>query len=246
MKWMRFRDPAGAVRTGEYAEDTVAFGGQRYDVADVDVLPPTEPTKVVCVGRNYVDHAAEMDNDVPDRPMLFLKGPNAVAGHGDRVRTPAGRDHIDHEAELGVVIDEDCRNVDRDEAMDVVAGFTCVNDLSNRTDQRREQNWVRGKAFDGAAPTGPVVATPDEVPAEAAVRCRVNGEQRQSGHRGQMVFDVPELIAEITRYLTLAEGDVIATGTPDGVGRVTDGDEVTVEIEGVGTLQHTVAVPGTP
>jgi len=244
MKWMRFRDPAGAVRTGEYAEGTVAFGGQRYDVGDVEVLPPTDPTKVVCVGRNYVDHAAEMDNDVPDRPMLFLKGPNAVAGHGDRVRTPAGREHIDHEAELGVVIGEDCRNVDREDAMGVVAGFTCVNDLSNRTDQRREQNWVRGKAFDGAAPTGPVVATPAEVPAEAAVRCRVNGERRQSGHRGQMVFDVPDLIAEITRYLTLAEGDVIATGTPEGVGRVADGDEVEVEIEGVGTLRHTVAVPG--
>jgi 2-keto-4-pentenoate hydratase/2-oxohepta-3-ene-1,7-dioic acid hydratase in catechol pathway len=244
MKWMRFRDPAGAVRTGEYDDGTVAFGDRRFDVSEVDVLPPTEPSKVVCVGRNYVDHAAEMDNDVPDRPMLFLKGPNAVAGHGADVRTPAGREQIDHEAELGVVIGEDCRDVDREEAMDVVEGFTCVNDLSNRADQRREQNWVRGKAFDGAAPMGPVVATPDEVPADAAVRCRVDGERRQAGHRGQMVFDVPDLIAESTRYLTLAEGDVIATGTPDGVGRVETGDEIEIEVEGVGTLRHTVTVPG--
>ncbi len=240
---MRFRDPAGAVRTGAYENGTVSFGGQRYDVDEVDVLPPTEPSKVVCVGRNYVAHAEEMDDDVPDRPMLFLKGPNAVAGHGDHVRAPPGGKRIDHEAELGVVIGEDCRHVDRADAMDVVAGFTCVDDLSNRTDQRQEQNWVRGKAFDGAAPIGPVVATPDEVPADATVACRVNGERRQAGSRDQMAFDVPDLIAEITDYCTLAAGDVIATGTPDGVGRIEDGDRVEIEVEGVGTLANTVAVP---
>jgi 2-keto-4-pentenoate hydratase/2-oxohepta-3-ene-1,7-dioic acid hydratase in catechol pathway len=242
MKHMRFRDPAGAVRTGRYADGTVAFGGREYALEEVDVLPPCEPSKIVCVGRNYVDHAAELDNEVPDRPLLFLKAPNALAGHGDTVRPPAGKDRIDHEAELAVVVDEQCRHVPREDAMDVVRGFTCLNDVSNRDDQRQEQNWVRGKAFDGSAPVGPVVATPDEVPEDAAIRLRVNGEERQAGHRGQMVFDVPDLVAEITTYMTLEPGDVIATGTPDGVGPLDDGDRVEIEVEGVGTLEHGIAI----
>jgi 2-keto-4-pentenoate hydratase/2-oxohepta-3-ene-1,7-dioic acid hydratase in catechol pathway len=127
--------------------------------------------------------------------------------------------------------------------MDVVAGFTCMNDVSNRDDQNREQNWVRGKAFDNAAPLGPVVATPDEVPADAAVELRVDGETKQSGDRSQLMFDVPTLIEEITTYLTLEAGDVIATGTPDGVGPLSDGDTVAVSVEGVGTLEHDVRVP---
>jgi len=131
-----------------------------------------------------------------------LKPPNALAAHGDTVTLPAGKERIDHEAELGVVIGEQCRHVPEADAMDVVEGFTCVNDLSNRDDQRQEQNWIRGKAFDGAAPMGPVLATPDDVPADAAVRTRVNGETKQDGSREQLIFSIPELIAEITTYLT--------------------------------------------
>jgi len=208
------------------------------------VLPPAEPTKIVCIGRNYADHAAELDNDVPDRPLLFLKPPNALASHGDEITVPAGKDRIDWEAEIAVVIGEQCKDVDADDAMDVVAGFTCMNDVSNRDDQDREQNWVRGKAFDGAAPLGPVMATPDEVPADASVvELRVNGETKQSSDRSYLMFDVPTLIEEITTYLTLEPGDVISTGTPEGVGALSDGDTVEVEIEGVGTLEHDVRVP---
>ncbi|PCR90988.1 fumarylacetoacetate hydrolase family protein [Natrinema ejinorense] len=244
MKYVRFRDPAGAVRRGEYENGHVHFGNESYALDDdIDVLSPTDPSKIVCIGRNYADHAAELNSDVPDRPLLFLKPPNALAAHGDTVTLPAGKERIDHEAELGVVIGEQCRHVSQGDAMDVVEGFTCVNDLSNRDDQRQEQNWVRGKAFDGAAPMGPVLATPEEVPADAAVRTRVNGETRQDGSRDQLVFSVPELIAEITTYLTLEPGDVIATGTPEGVGPLSDGDEVEIEIEGVGTLEHSVRVP---
>jgi 2-keto-4-pentenoate hydratase/2-oxohepta-3-ene-1,7-dioic acid hydratase in catechol pathway len=247
MKRARFRDPTGTVRTGEYDDGRVTAGGRTYAVDDdaVDLLPPCEPSKVVCVGRNYADHAAETDSDVPDRPLLFLKGPNAVAAHGATVELPEGTagKRIDYEAELGVVVGEQCRSVPRGEAMDVVAGFTCVNDLSNRDDQREESNWIRGKAFDGAAPMGPVVATPDEVPEDAAVETHVDGERKQSGSRDRMVFDVPELIAEITRYLTLEPGDVIATGTPEGIGALADGDHVAVSVEGVGTLEHRVAFP---
>ncbi|WP_254764439.1 fumarylacetoacetate hydrolase family protein [Natrinema marinum] len=245
MKYVRFRDPAGAVRRGEYDDGTVTFANERYDLEsdEIDVLPPSEPSKIVCIGRNYADHADEMGSDLPDRPMLFLKPPNALASHGDTVTLPAGKERLDHEAELGVVIGEQCRHVAEEDAMDVIAGITCVNDLSNRDDQRQEQNWIRGKAFDGAAPMGPVVATPDEVPEDASVRTRVNGETRQDGSREQLIFSIPELIAEITTYLTLEPGDVIATGTPEGVGPLSDGDEIEIEVEGVGTLEHSVRIP---
>ncbi|THE65651.1 FAA hydrolase family protein [Salinadaptatus halalkaliphilus] len=245
MKYVRFRDPAGSIRRGEYDDGTVHFGNQRYSLESdaIDVLPPSEPSKVVCIGRNYADHADEMGSDVPDRPLLFLKPPNALASHGDTVTAPAGKDRIDYEAELGVVIGRQCRHVPEADAMDVVEGFTCVNDISNRDDQRQEQNWIRGKAFDGAAPMGPVVATPEEIPADASVRSRVNGELRQDGSREQLIFSIPELIAEITTYLTLEPGDVIATGTPEGVGPLEDGDEVEIEVEGVGTLEHSVRIP---
>ncbi|GAB7008356.1 fumarylacetoacetate hydrolase family protein [Halorubrum trueperi] len=243
----RFRDPAGSIREGTYdpASDTVAFAGEEYalDDPEIDVLPPTEPTKIVCIGRNYAEHAAELGNDVPDRPLLFLKPPNALASHGDTVTVPEGKDRIDWEAEMAVVIGEQCKDVDADDAMDVVAGFTCMDDISNRDDQNREQNWVRGKAFDNAAPLGPVLATPDEVPADASVELRVNGETKQSSDREHLIFDVPTLIEEITTYLTLEAGDVIATGTPEGVGPLSDGDTVEVEVEGVGVLEHDVRVP---
>jgi 2-keto-4-pentenoate hydratase/2-oxohepta-3-ene-1,7-dioic acid hydratase in catechol pathway len=238
MHRMRFRDPAGSIQTGEFQDNTVSFGGRTYDIDDVDVLPPAEPTKIICIGLNYADHAAESGSEIPDRPLMFLKGPNTVSGHEDTISLLPGKDRIEYEAELGVVIDQQCRNVAREEAMDVVAGFTCVNDVSNRDDQRREQNWVRGKAFDNAAPIGPVIATPDEVPEDAAVQSRINGDLRQDGTRADFIFSVPELIEEITTYMTLEPGDVIATGTPEGVGPVTDGDTVEIEVEGVGTLTN--------
>ena len=258
---VRFRDPAGTNRTGEWLADDdgdaadgdsggdddeaarVRFGDRTYSVGEVDVLAPCQPTKIVCVGRNYADHAAERDAEVPDRPLLFLKGSNAVATQDSTVRLPAGKERIDHEAELGVVIDEECRGMSEADAMDVVRGFTCGNDLSNRDDQEREQNWVRGKAFDNAAPLGPVCATPEEVPADASIRLSVNGERRQEASRSDLFFDVPALIAEITTHLTLEPGDVILTGTPEGVGPLADGDEIEIDIEGIGTLRHSVQIP---
>lgn len=243
MKRVRFRDPAGSIRTGEWTDGKLHFGTDSHDPVEVEILAPTDPTKIVCVGLNYADHAAERNKNVPDRPLLFLKPPNAVASHGDTVTLPAGKERIDHEAELGIVIGEQCRNVAEEDAMDVVAGFTCADDISNRDDQDREQNWVRGKAFDNSCPLGPVVATPDEVPDDAAVRLRVNGELRQESSRDQFIFSVPELIAEITIYLTLEPGDVVITGTPAGVAPLEDDDSVEVEIEGIGTLSHDVRIP---
>ena len=147
---------------------------------------------------------------------------------------------VDYEAELGVVIGEQCRNVAPEDAMDVVAWFTCMNDISNRDDQEIEQNWIRGKAFDNSAPLGPVLATPDEVPADASIELRVNGETKQDSSRSDFIFTIPELVAEITTYMTLEAGDVISTGTPEGVGPLSDGDRVEVDIEGIRTLEHTV------
>lgn len=240
MRYARFRDPAGTARRGVWTDGGIEFGGETYAIDEVAMLPPVEPTKIVCIGLNYADHAEETDSEIPDRPLLFLKPPNTLSAHGDTVTLPAGKETVDWEAELGVVIGQQCRNVPADEAMDVVAGFTCVNDISNRDDQRQEQNWVRGKAFDNAAPMGPVVADPEHVPDDARVSLRVNGEAKQDSSRAQLIFSVPELIAEITTYLTLEAGDVISTGTPSGVGPLSDGDEVEVEIEGVGTLRHSV------
>ncbi|QRY25575.1 fumarylacetoacetate hydrolase family protein [Halobacterium sp. BOL4-2] len=241
MHRMRFRTPAGAVRVGEYDPDAevVAAAGRAFDRANVDVLPPCDPSKVVCVGRNYAAHADERDADVPDRPLLFLKPPTTVAGHSDATPLPPNT-RVEHEAELAVVIGTQARNLDAGAAMAAVEGYTVANDVSNRTDQDREQNWVRGKAFDGSCPLGPVVATPDEVPDDATVTLDVNGERRQSGSISQFVFDVPTLLAEITAFVTLQPGDVVLTGTPPGVGELTDGDRVAASVEGVGTLEHTV------
>lgn len=240
MHHVRFRDPAGAVRTGRWDDDEIVFANETYEPEEVSILPPSEPSKIVCVGLNYADHAEEEGMDLPDRPLLFLKPPNALAGHGDTVTLPRGKESVEFEAEFAIVIGEQCRDVDAEDAMDVIEGYTCLNDVSNRDDQRIEQNWIRGKAFDGSAPVGPVVATPDEVPDDASVSLRVNGETKQSSSIDEFIFSIPELIEEITRYLTLEPGDIISTGTPAGVGPLSDGDRVEVEIEGIGTLEHDV------
>jgi len=257
MRRVRFRDSAGNVRGGRWAteegEDVVtaaagpygriAFGDETFDPEEVDILAPCEPTKIICVGRNYADHADERDEEIPDRPLLFIKTPNTIATHGSTVTLPAGKKRVEYEAELGVVIGEQCRNVDAGNADNVIAGYTCFNDISNRDDQDVEQNWVRGKAFDNAAPIGPVIATPEHLSDDATIEARVNGETKQSSTIDRMVFSVPELIEEITAYMTLEPGDVIATGTPEGVGPLSDGDEVEIEIGDVGTLRHTVRFP---
>lgn len=242
-KRVRFIDPAGSIRDGVWSSDEVQFTNSSFDPNEVDILPPIEPSKIVCVGLNYYDHAEESNLEVPDRPLLFMKGPNTVSGHGRTVDLPPGK-LVHYEAEIGVVIGEQCRNVDASDAMDVVAGFTCVNDISNRDDQRNRiggnMDFVRGKAFDNSSPIGPVVASPDAVPNDAHIRLWVNGDLKQDSSRSNLVFAVPELIEDITNYLTLESGDVIATGTPAGVGPLSDGDTVEIEVEGVGRLEHRV------
>ncbi len=242
---VRFRDPAGSIRNGKWIDGTIEFAGKTYDAESdsVDILPPTEPTKMICIGRNYAAHAAESGSDIPDRPLLFMKGPNALASHGDTIMLPGGKDRIDHEAEFAVVIKEQARNVAAADADNIIAGYTCANDLSNRDDQRKEQNWIRGKAFDNASPLGPVLATPDEVPDDAAVELWVNDEKKQEGSIDDLIFSVPELIEEITTYLTLEPGDVILTGTPAGVSPLSDGDQIRISVDGIPSLEHDVSIP---
>lgn len=239
MLQVRFRDPAGTERTGELTDGGVRFGDRTYDPDEIAFLPPSEPTKIVCAGLNYTDHAEETDSDIPDRPVLFLKTPNTVAAPESTVSLPRDR-RIDYEGELGVVISQQCRNVSSEEAMEYVRGYICLNDMSNRDDQRIEQNWVRGKSFDNSAPMGPALATPEKVPSGADIELRVNGETKQQSTLDNLIFPVPDLIAEITDLITLEPGDIVATGTPAGVGPLEDGDHVEVEIEGIGTLAHDV------
>ncbi|WP_255171436.1 fumarylacetoacetate hydrolase family protein [Natrononativus amylolyticus] len=241
MRTVRFEDETGYARRGEWTDDGIVANGNTYDPAEANVLAPSEPTKIICQAGGYMDHREESGfDDRPDRPELFLKTPNCVVAHGDAIELPPGRESVEFEAEFGIVISEQCRAVSEDEAMEYVEGFTCVNDISNRDDQEQERNWVRGKAFDASCPIGPVVATPDEVPDDATLTLRLNGETKQETTREHMIFSVPELVADVSELITLEPGDVIATGTPFGPDELAPGDTVEVEFDGVGTLENHV------
>ncbi len=211
--------------------------------------PVPRPGKIVCVGLNYRDHAAETGADVPTEPVLFAKFANSVVPDGAEVAIPPATSEVDWEAELGVVIGRRARRVGGEEAMDHVAGYTCLNDLSARDLQRRGGQWTRGKAIDGFLPMGPWLVTRDDVPdpQALAIGCSVNGEVVQESSTAQMVFGVAELVSVISQTMTLEPGDVIATGTPPGVGMartppryLAPGDEVVVSIEGLGDLRTTM------
>ncbi|WP_435320883.1 fumarylacetoacetate hydrolase family protein [Haloarchaeobius sp. TZWSO28] len=242
MRKVRFRDATGIERTGRWpVDEQITAGGKTYDPDAVTFLPPSEPTKVICQAGGYMDHREESGfEDRPERPELFMKGPNTVIAHGDAIELPPDRDSVEFEAEFAIVIAKQCRAVSETEAMEYVEGYTCVNDISNRDDQNEERNWVRGKAFDGSLPMGPVLATPDEVPDDATLKLRHNGEVKQETTTGHMIFDVPELVADVSELITLEPGDVIATGTPYGPDELSPGDTVEVEFEGVGVLRNDV------
>ncbi|HEV3230630.1 MAG TPA: fumarylacetoacetate hydrolase family protein [Candidatus Dormibacteraeota bacterium] len=196
------------------------------------------PTKIVAVGRNYVAHARELGHEVPREPLTFLKPVSAIVGDGADVVYPVQSERVDHEAELAVVIGRRCRDVAAAEAMGMVRGFTCANDVTARDLQDRDGQWTRAKGFDTFAPLGPRIVSLD--PADLRVACRVNGEVRQDGRTGDMIFPVAELIAYITSFMTLEPDDVILTGTPPGVSPVRRGDVMEVEIEGIGVLTNRV------
>ncbi|MBX3267576.1 MAG: fumarylacetoacetate hydrolase family protein [Acidobacteria bacterium] len=198
------------------------------------------PSKIVCVGRNYADHAAELGNEVPKAPLLFLKAPSSLVRNGEPIVIPPQSERVEHEAELAIVMKERAKNLrDDEDVFKYILGFTCLNDVTARDIQRADVQFTRGKSFDTFCPIGPHIGTDLEV-SDVEVQCRVNGEIRQTGRTSQMVFPVEFLVRYISRQMTLMPGDLIATGTPAGVSKLEPGDVCEVVIEGIGTLSNPV------
>ena len=222
-----------SVTLGPSVQEPIALNEAR-------LLAPVAPTKVVCVGRNYVEHAKELGNKMPDEPLLFLKAPSAIIGNGVHIQLPVQSQQVEHEGELGVVIGKTARNItDDDDPLRYVLGYTCVNDVTARDLQRKDVQFTRGKSFDTFCPAGPVIVTELD-PANVTVTTRVNGVVKQNGNTSDMAFPVPFLIRYISNIMTLNPGDLIATGTPAGVSAMKAGDVVEVEVSGIGVLRNPV------
>jgi 2-keto-4-pentenoate hydratase/2-oxohepta-3-ene-1,7-dioic acid hydratase in catechol pathway len=200
------------------------------------------PSKIIGIGMNYRAHAVEMNRGLPEEPLMFLKPPSAMIASGAAIERPAGWKRVDYEAELGVVIAQRTRRISRERALDAVLGFVCVNDVTVRDLQVKDVQYTRAKGFDTFCPIGPrIVAGLD--PSKLAIKTRVNGVVKQDSSTSDLIFDVPTLIAFCSNYMTLEAGDVISTGTPSGVGNLDPGDEVEIEIEGIGVLKNSVIAP---
>jgi 2-keto-4-pentenoate hydratase/2-oxohepta-3-ene-1,7-dioic acid hydratase in catechol pathway len=211
----------------------------RQPLSKVRLLAPVQPGKIICIGRNYAAHAAEHEAEVPELPLIFLKPPTSVIGPGDAILLPPQSEQVEHEAELAVIIGREGRWIPRTEAGSYILGYTIGNDVTARDLQRSDQQWTRGKGFDTFCPLGPWIET-DLDPADALITCSVDGQMRQMASTRDMIFNIPHLIAFISSVMTLEPGDVIMTGTPAGVGPLLDGNEVQVDIEGIGTLTNKV------
>jgi 2-keto-4-pentenoate hydratase/2-oxohepta-3-ene-1,7-dioic acid hydratase in catechol pathway len=227
--------------------DADAFGSlpcahsDRIPISEVNLLAPVAPSKIVCVGRNYTEHAAELGNQMPSEPLLFLKAPSAIIASGESIKLPSASAQVEHEGELGIVIGRKASNLlDKQDPLTYVLGYTCVNDVTARDLQRKDVQFTRAKSFDTFCPVGPFIAT-DINPADVAVTTRVNGEMKQNARTSTMAFSVPYLLRYISRVMTLLPGDLIATGTPAGVSKLKEGDVVEVEVEGIGVLRNSVA-----
>ena len=227
--------PSG-VRDFESAESA------KIPLSAIRLLAPTQPSKIVCVGRNYREHAKELNHAIPTEPLIFLKPPSAVIATNDSiVRPTALSQRVDHEGELGVVIGKCCRNLKKeDDVRDYILGYTCVNDVTARDLQNKDGQWSRAKGFDTFCPVGPMVVSGPDPWAGVRVQTRVNGELRQDGTTADFIFPLDVIIRYIAQVMTLEPGDVIATGTPAGVSPLHAGDIVEVSVEGVGTLRNPV------
>ena len=229
----------GVARGGWYSLDHgIISGGETFPLEDVTLLPPCLPSKIVCVGLNYVQHAQELKMPLPEEPILFLKPPSAILPPGGQIIYPPSSRQVDYEGELGVVIGKRCRDVPAEEAESYILGYTCFNDVTARDLQRKDGQWTRAKSFDTFAPFGPGIARID--PSHARITTRVNGQTVQDSNTSDLIFSVAQLVHFISAVMTLEQGDVIATGTPPGVGPLQRGDRVEVEIEGIGALQNSV------
>lgn len=206
------------------------------------LLSPIAPSKIICLGRNYTAHALEMGNEPPERPLLFFKPPSAVIGPGDAIVLPKASSRIDYEGEIAIVVGRECRGVDEKGARECILGYTSLNDVTARDLQKQDGQWARAKGFDTFAPAGPeVVLTPPDFAWELlSVTTRLNGEVRQQGRAEDMAFSIPYTVSYISHIMTLKPGDVISTGTPEGVGQLASGDTVSVEVTGLEPLENPV------
>ena len=222
--------------------DTMQPSGQPMALSSVRLLAPCQPGKIVCVGRNYAEHAAEHGAEVPKEPLIFLKPPSAVVGPNDAIVLTPLSQQVEHEAELVAVVRVRARHLTRDNALDCLLGYTCGNDVTARDLQRRDGQWSRAKGFDSFCPLGPWIET-DLDPSDQEVACQVNGQVRQRARTQDMVFDMKALLVYVTAIMTLEPGDVLMTGTPSGVSPIGPGDVVDVFVSGVGVLHNSVQLP---
>ena len=249
MKFVRFEragEPAWGVLKGDTVRTlsrppyaTISYDGDLLPLAECHLLAPCEPTKIVCVGKNYFDHAQEMGEGVPEQPLIFLKGPNTVNLHEGRIHAPAFVQRLDYEGELAFVIKKRAKDVKAADFAAYILGYTILNDVTARDIQKGDGQWTRGKSMDGFAPIGPWIT--DEVDgADLAIETRLNGKTVQSSRTSLFMHGIPEIMEFITASMTLEPGDVVATGTPAGIGPMKPGDIVEVEIEGIGVLRNHV------
>jgi 2-keto-4-pentenoate hydratase/2-oxohepta-3-ene-1,7-dioic acid hydratase in catechol pathway len=234
-------EDAVRVLAGTFFEDPVPTG-EELDLEELELLAPVLPSKLMCVGRNYAAHAAEFDLEVPAEPMLFLKPSTAVVGPGDPIRLLPMSHRIDYEGELAVVVGRLARNVRAEDAYKVILGYTCANDVTMRDKQKSDGQWARAKGFDGSCPLGPWIET-DVDPNDVELQTRLNGEVRQHASTVDLAFGVATLIEYVTSFMTMLPGDVLLTGTPEGVGKLANGDVVEVEVDGIGVLSNPVVGP---
>ncbi|TDW81611.1 2-keto-4-pentenoate hydratase/2-oxohepta-3-ene-1,7-dioic acid hydratase in catechol pathway [Kribbella pratensis] len=240
-------DPEGLAGTVNVLDSdplyrSAQFTGEKLQLADVRLLAPVIPrSKVVCVGRNYAAHAAELGNDVPEQPLIFLKPNTSVIGPRDGIVYPEQTGDLHFEGELAIVIGRICRDLPKERVNEVIFGYTIANDVTARDLQKSDGQWARAKGFDTFCPLGPWISTELDV-SDLRVSTELNGEPKQDGRTSQFIFDIPEVLAYITSFTTLLPGDVVLTGTPAGVGPMLPGDEVSVSIEGIGTLTNKVIV----
>lgn len=211
--------------------------GQHHKLSDVKLLSPCTPSKIVAVGLNYYSHAEEVKMPIPPEPMLFFKPPTSVIGPGDNIFYPPFSQRLDYEAELGVVIKAKTRQISREEAMNYVLGYICFNDVTARDLQAKDNQWVRAKGCDTFAPIGPHIETELD-PGNVWVESYLNGERKQRVNTSDLIFPVPELVSYISHVLTLLPGDIIATGTPSGIGPMNRGDTIAIKIDAIGTLTN--------
>jgi 2-keto-4-pentenoate hydratase/2-oxohepta-3-ene-1,7-dioic acid hydratase in catechol pathway len=211
----------------------------KYSVSEVKILPPCLPSKIICVGRNYADHAKEQNAAIPDIPILFLKPPSSIIATNESIILPPQSNQVEHEAELAVVIKKTCRWLKSEDVKEYIFGYTIANDVTARDIQRQDVQWTRGKGFDTFCPLGPWIET-EFILNDALITCHVDGQLRQMGTTRDMLFSVTQLISFISSTMTLYPGDIILTGTPSGVGLLDDGNLVSVNIEGIGTLTNPV------